>query len=134
MIKREANCGGLDFSSLVKLYNVSKWHAWVDTFNREVIRRRMHRLYEAKKNESLETAGNKTSFQDFVSSIIERYNGAWNFSFMYIYSAWLLFVLLLCFSFLLILNCNACNHHRLYNVSSEVPAEMMHQNTWLMLP
>ena len=33
---------------------------------------------------SLEAAGNKTLYQDFVSSINESYNGAWNFGF-YVY-------------------------------------------------
>ena len=111
-IQREASNGGPDFSSLAKQYKVSRRCIGRDTFNCESIRKRKHQLYEAKENETLVAAGNKTSFQDFVSSIIESYNGAWNFDFMYIYSAWLHFVLLLCFTFLLILKCIVYNHRR----------------------
>ena len=88
----------------------------------------MYQLYEAKKNETLEAAGNKALYQDFLSSINESYSGAWNFGFMYIYSAWLLFMLLLSFMFLFTLKSVACKHRRLYCVSPEVPVEIIHQN------
>ena len=103
----------------------------VHNFDRKAIRRRMYQLYEAKKDKTLsKLLVTRLRVKTSVSSIIESYNGAWNlFLFlMYVYSAWLLFVLLLCFMFLLTQKSIACNHRRLYYVSSEVPAEIIHQN------
>ena len=77
-IWREVNYGGPDFSSPEKWYKVSRWCVLVDTFDCEAIRRRMYQLYEEKENENPLKLLVMTLCQDFVSSIVESYNGAWN--------------------------------------------------------
>ena len=125
-IQREPNYCGPDFSSPTKQYNVSRRCVLLETFDRETIKRRMYQLYEAKKDDTLwkllvTKFRVKTSFQALFKAIMEHGISA----FMYVYSAWLLF----CAVSLLHIFVDTEEHHRrLHYVSSEVLAEIVHQN------
>ena len=80
-----------------------------------------------RNSDDKNNASVKTNAVAGASSNIESYNGPWSFGFMHIYSAWF-FLLLLCFTFLLILKSTACSHIKLCYISSEVPGEVMRRD------
>ena len=137
-IGREASSGGPDFSSMAERYEVSRRRVSIDTFTCAAIRRRMFQVCSLSQTLCwlwwwtqgfwswqwfVWLCQDWSSYRHFQTTL--KAPMTWNFCFIR-FTQHGYFLLLLCFTFLLILKSIACNHSRLYYVWSEVPEEAMH--------